>query len=195
MVNMKLQLKDTILFLRAFDIFLREECKEFDFVEIGLIGGTALELFELRDSTKDIDIMFFTSIPEKIVTFLEIYQKEENIEIDYGMGGSFSSTLLNEEMFSRFSFVYPHLRINRFRKFRFKKLKCYMLNPEAFILTKLEAATKRGERDYNDALSIRKKFGVSKKLFENILQEYRPEIEMVNGMHITIENFIKDSYK
>lgn len=188
-----LKLKDTVNFLRSFDVFLREhnilEC------HIGLIGGTALELFNLRESTKDIDIMFFSKPPQEVTYFIENYRKEKNTEIDVGVCGGFTSMLLDGEMFSQFSFILPSVKRNRFMKFKFKNLKIHILIPECFMLVKLEAASKRGERDYADAVAIKNHFQVSKKEFQKICQEYDVEIEMVPRLPQEIEIFLNDEFK
>ena len=190
----KVNIIDTIKFFKKLDLFLIENFEDEFELHLGVIGGTYLELFSLRESTKDIDLVLLTQVPNKITEYFKKYMVEKDIEIDFGPPGIFQSMLLNEDMFSRFSFILPNMKTGRFRKYTFKKLKLYLIQPQYFMLVKLEAGTKRGERDINDAKAIQKHFGIKEKEFIEVLEEYDVEIDMVPGLQLTIDLYKKDNF-
>lgn len=183
-----LKIQDTLNFFEELDKVLTVE------THIGLIGGTALEFINLRESTRDIDIVFFSSIHNNIKKFIANYSKEYDVEIDYGEAGSFSSMLLDVDMFKNPKFRITEFKVSYFRHVVFKNLILHIPEPKYFILIKLEAASTRGQRDFEDAKKIKKHFKISKQILQEAYNELNIEIEMIPRMKTEFEIFMKDVY-
>lgn len=184
-----LKLKDTAEFLIELDKIIEKE------THIGLIGGTALEIFGLRKSTKDIDLVFFQQPSNELANFMNRYSEKNDIEVQFGLPGSFSSQLLDAEMFDG-SITIPTIHLGIMKSYNFEKLKIHILKPNFFILVKLESASTRGERDMDDALSIQKYFKVTLKEFLEAVQneEIYPLIRDIPRLITSIQIFSKKVY-
>jgi hypothetical protein len=191
MFNHTLKLADTLNFLEEFDKFLIKNKKK---IIIGLIGGTALELFHLRESTKDIDLLYFSKPEKEIFEFIDNYSKENEVEIDFKSSNGFQSMLLNEEMFINRNYLISEFKFSWYRKYKFKNLEIRIIEPKYFILIKLEAAATRGDRDYLDAKKIQKFFNIKYEEFLQVYKEYKIEIEIIPRVESLIKIFIKETY-
>lgn len=185
---MVVTIKEVVKFLESFDNFLREP------VRIGLIGGAAMLVLGIKESTKDIDLVFFTGGDlQESKEFLDIYSRGNRIEIQYGFCGRFQSMLMNEDMF-RHSKEITLLKESFLHKYRLKNLDICILEPAYFILAKIEAAASKGTAHFEDAMKVARHFGVKKEELIKAYEEYRPEIEVIQRMVVEFNMFIQDFY-
>lgn len=184
-----LKLKDTAEFLIELDKVIDKE------THVGVIGGTALEIFGLRESTKDIDLVFFSKPSNELRNFMDLYTEKNNVEVQYGLPGSFSSQLLDVDMFEG-SYTIPSIHLGFRNDYYFEKLKIHILKPSYFILVKLESASIRGERDMSDALAIQKHFKVTLDDFLKAInnEEIYPLLQDIPRIITTIQIFSKNVY-
>ncbi len=178
---------DFYKFLESLDNFSSKR------VDIGIIGGCAMMFYGLRESTKDIDISILSGMDEHISRFIQEYSKENNIEIDFRPPAGFSSMLLNEEMFLHTKDV-AQLKESFLQTYKFKELHLHILNPADFALVKIEAAAYRGGKDFEDAITLLKKFNIPLEAMIAKYQEYRPEIEGIPRMVLEFNMVMRHFY-
>lgn len=133
------------------------------------VGGTAMTMLELKETTKDVDFCTLTRKERSIVKAAGEKVKGE-IRMDLFSEGYIFSVQLPDD----------YAKMAKQSGFRFKKLTLKILHPVDIIVSKTDRLS---ERDVEDIKALIKGKRVDKKKLE---QRYREAIETIPGKR---ENF------
>lgn len=139
------------------------------------VGGTAMTMLGLKETTKDVDFCTLTRKEQRIVKAAGEKVKDE-IRMDLFSEGYIFSVQLQDD----------YAKMAKQSDFKFEKLTLKILHPVDIIVSKTDRLS---ERDVEDIKALIKEKRVNKKTLE---QRYREAIESVPGKRENFEHNSKE---